>query len=52
MAAGYTLVDEVTRDLKLLVLADPDSTSAKAQKARKLGIRVIGETQLEALIAQ
>jgi len=51
-AAGYTLVDEVTRDLKLLVLADPDSTSAKAQKARKLGIRVIGETQLEALIAQ
>jgi DNA ligase (NAD+) len=52
MAAGYTLVDEVTRDLKLLVLADPDSVSAKAEKARKLGITIIGETQLEALIAQ
>jgi len=52
MAAGYTLVDEVTRDLRLLVLADPDSTSAKAEKARKLGITIIGETQLETLIAQ
>jgi DNA ligase (NAD+) len=52
MAAGYTLVDEVTRDLKLLVVADPDSVSAKAEKARKLGITIIGETQLEALIAQ
>ena len=50
-AAGYTLVDEVTASLDLLVVGDPESTSAKAVKARKLGIRVIGEAQLEALLA-
>jgi hypothetical protein len=28
----------------LLVLADPDSTSGKARKARKYGTRLIAET--------
>ena len=50
-SAGYLLVDEVRQGLDILVLADPDSTSAKAQKAIKLGIRIIGERQLEELIA-
>ncbi|TNF56020.1 MAG: hypothetical protein EP309_03190 [Gammaproteobacteria bacterium] len=50
-AQGIDLVDRVTAGLDLLVLADPDSTSAKAVKARKLGVRVIGEAELMALVA-
>lgn len=45
-AAGMRLVDTVTRELDWLVLADPASTSSKAQKARQLGIEVISEDQL------
>jgi DNA ligase (NAD+) len=45
-AAGYALVDEVSKGLNFLVLADPDSTSSKAEKARKLGIQIISEDQL------
>lgn len=45
-AAGMRLVDTVTRELNLLVLADPNSTSSKAAKARKLGIEVISEEAL------
>ena len=45
-AAGYELVDDVTKGLAYLVLADPASTSGKAQKARKLGVAVISEEQL------
>jgi DNA ligase (NAD+) len=48
--AGYALVDDVMAGLALLVLADPDSTSAKAVKARKLGVRIIGEEELAALV--
>ncbi len=51
LAAGIHLVDEVNRGLSYLVLADPDSTSSKADKARKLGVEVISEAQLLALIA-
>jgi DNA ligase (NAD+) len=47
--AGYTLVDEVAKGLSVLVLADPASTSAKAEKARKMGVRIIGEDELMAL---
>ncbi|NCU21712.1 hypothetical protein EOM89_13620, partial [Candidatus Falkowbacteria bacterium] len=42
-AQGIDLVDDVTRGLDLLVLADPASTSSKAVKARRLGVQVIGE---------
>jgi DNA ligase (NAD+) len=45
-AAGMKLVDAVTRELDWLVVADPASTSAKAEKARKLGIEVISEETL------
>jgi DNA ligase (NAD+) len=51
VAQGIDLVDSVTPALDWLVLADPDSTSAKAVKARKLGVRVIGEAELMALAA-
>jgi DNA ligase (NAD+) len=44
--AGYALVDEVSKGLHYLVLADPGSTSGKAEKARKLGIEVISEEHL------
>lgn len=49
---GYELVDEVSKGLDYLVLADPDSTSSKAEKARKLNIAVISEEALEQLIAK
>ena len=49
-AAGYQLVDSVTRGLTYLVLADPDSTSTKAKKARDLDVKIISEAELEALV--
>jgi DNA polymerase-3 subunit epsilon len=33
----------VTKKLDLLVVADPDTQSGKAQKARKYGIRIMHE---------
>ena len=50
LAAGYSLVDDVVHDLTYLVLADPTSTSSKAEKARKLGVEVISEDQLISLL--
>jgi len=50
-AVGIDLVDSVAKGLDLLVLADPESASAKAVKARKLGIRIIDEEALLALIS-
>ena len=50
--AGMKLVDTVTRETRYLVLADPDSTSGKADKARKLGIEVISEEQLVAMLGE
>ena len=47
---GYALLDEVSKGLNFLVLADPHSTSSKAEKARKLGIQIISEDQLIELI--
>lgn len=46
---GIRLVDDVKDGLGYLVLADPDSTSSKAQKARKLGVQLLSEEQLIAL---
>ena len=51
-AVGMKLVDTVTRDTTYLVLADPQSASSKAEKARKLGIEVISEEQLEAMVGE
>lgn len=48
--AGIELVDKVVKGLDYLVLADPNSNSEKAQKARKLGIALLGEAELEALL--
>lgn len=46
LAAGYELVDDVSKGLSYLVLADAASTSAKSEKAKKLGVAVISEDQL------
>jgi DNA ligase (NAD+) len=51
LAAGYSLVDDVVHDLTFLVLADPTSTSSKAEKARKLGVAVISEEELQGLLS-
>ncbi len=48
--AGFELVDKVTRELTYLVLADPDSSSAKAKKARGYNVKLITEDELLALL--
>jgi DNA ligase (NAD+) len=50
-AIGYRLVDTVTKGLDILVVGDPDSSSGKAEKARKLGVRVLPEADLIAMLA-
>lgn len=40
---GYSSVGSVTKELTYLVCADVNSTSSKAQKAKKLGVKVISE---------
>jgi len=42
-SAGLVTRERVTKDLELLVVADPDSQSGKARKARGYGTRVIAE---------
>lgn len=49
-AVGIELVDDVIQGLAYLVLADPTSVSSKAVKAKKMGVEVISEDQLVALI--
>ncbi len=48
--AGYELVDKVTRELTYLVLADPNSTSGKAKKARGYNVKLITEDELLAML--
>jgi ATP-dependent Lhr-like helicase len=43
-SAGLTIAPRLTKKVDLLVLADPDSTSEKARKAREYGTRLIAET--------
>ena len=40
---GMVVKKNVTRDLEILVVADPDSMSGKAKKARTYGTRIIAE---------
>lgn len=40
---GMIVVDSVTKQLDLLVVADPLSQSGKANKARKYGVRIMHE---------
>jgi DNA ligase (NAD+) len=51
-AAGIALVDDVTKDTNFLVLADPESESSKAKKARKLGVAILDESELMRLVGQ
>ena len=49
---GYVPWEAVTKKVKLLAAADPDSLSGKARKAREYGITIVGEDGLAKLIAQ
>lgn len=49
-AAGLAVRDRVTRDLDLLVVADPDTLSGKARKARDYGITIVAEAAFWPLI--
>ena len=49
-AAGYELVDEVVKGLSYLVLADPAVVTGKSAKARSLGVELLSEDQLKAMI--
>ena len=49
-AAGYRLVETVEAGLDFLVLAEPGSTSSKAQKARKLNVALISEEDLQRML--
>lgn len=40
---GLIPMDHVDKNLNILVCADPDSSSSKMQKAKKLGIKIISE---------
>jgi len=39
--AGGSVTKSITNSTTILVIADPDSTSAKAQKARAMGVELI-----------
>ena len=47
---GGTVLDRVTKGLTYLVMADPDSESTKARKAREYGTECIDLATLEGII--
>lgn len=49
-SAGFVPHPAVTKTVRLLVAADPDSLSGKAKKARSYGIPVVGEPYLDKLL--
>lgn len=48
--AGLTVVSSVTKKLDILVVADPNTQSGKAKKARSYGIRILADTVFWRLI--
>ena len=40
---GLNVLDRVTKKLDILVVADPNTQSGKAKKARQYGIRIMHE---------
>ncbi|MBI2766253.1 MAG: hypothetical protein HYX53_10120 [Chloroflexi bacterium] len=48
--AGLVVLDSVTKKLEVLVVADPQSASGKAKKARSYGTRIIAEAVFWQLI--
>ena len=49
--AGYVVHPAVTKKVDLVVAEDVDSLSGKAQKARKYGIPIMSEDQMETFLA-
>ena len=49
--AGHKVGSSVTKNTDYLVMANPNSTSTKAQKARALGIRLIAPEDLDEVLA-
>lgn len=49
-AAGFQVIDNVTKKLDILVLADPNSQSGKAKKARQYGTQILQEAAFWNLI--
>lgn len=43
---GYVVKPAVSKTVKLVIAADPDSLSGKAKKARDYGIPIVGEAWL------
>lgn len=48
--AGLKVGDNVTKKTKLLVAADPDSMSGKAEKARRYGIPIVHPTAYQHML--
>jgi DNA polymerase III epsilon subunit-like protein len=49
-AAGMVVAPRVTKKLDMLVVADPDSLSGKAKKAREYDTRIVAETAFWSMI--
>lgn len=49
---GGTVSSSVSKNTDYLVMADPKSTSTKAQKARKLGVKIISPEELKKLLGR
>ncbi|MFT3697754.1 MAG: NAD-dependent DNA ligase LigA [Kofleriaceae bacterium] len=49
-AKGGTLLSGVTKDLQYLVMADPESGSSKAEKAKKYGTECLNEAQFMKMV--
>ena len=50
VAAGGAVASAVTKHLGILVAKDPMSASGKAQKARELGVRVVGIPEMNQIL--
>lgn len=49
--AGLDIANTVTKNLDILVVADPHTQSGKAKKARKYGTRILSETVFRQMLA-